>query len=116
MVETSKDESISNTTNKSHDRKDRLVQQRIAQFDGAKTVDLKDFYVRSNDESENPRKKDSEDVVPEASHAVPTHLVRDKSKVQIEAETKKVMPNIKNYTERPQQIYQIQKRNPKKSS
>ena len=59
-VETSKDESISNMTNKSHDKKDRLVQQRIAQFNGVKTAGLKDFYVRSNDESEKiPNKKES---------------------------------------------------------
>ena len=65
-------------TNKSHDKKDRLVQQRIAQFNGVKTAGLKDFYVRSNDESEkSPTKKNREDIVPEASHTVPTHLIRN---------------------------------------
>ena len=101
-VETSKDESISNMTNKSHDKKDRLVQQRIAQFDGVKTAGLKDFYVRSNDESEkSPTKKNREDIVPKASHIVPTHSIRNKSKVQIEVEGEKVMPNIKDLPERP---------------
>ena len=56
--------------------------------------------MRSDDESENPpTKKDSEDVVPEASHTVPTHLIRSKSKIPIEAEAKKVLPNRKNLAE-----------------
>ena len=89
LVGTLKDENTPKATSKRHDRKDSLVQQRIAQFDGAKTVDVKDFYVRSNEESEIALgKRSSEDVTPKASRAVPSHLVRDESKMQMATETK----------------------------